>query len=136
MPTIRSIYPAGLPISKRVVWWLRERCGRSEEVHAVMKHDLTGGTLPSGQFGANAAWWAIMCLALNLSSLMKRLVLGAGWQRRRMKAVRFHLVQVAGRLLSHAGQLVLSVAGTSAAVLLAARARIWELAAGPPTLPA
>ena len=50
----------------------RERCGKSEEAHAVMKHDLAGGRLPSGLFGANAAWWAIMILAHNLNAMMKR----------------------------------------------------------------
>ena len=24
----------------KVIWWLRERCGKSEEVHSVMKSDL------------------------------------------------------------------------------------------------
>jgi len=36
------------------------RCGKSEEAHATMKADLAGGRLPSGKFGANAAWWAIV----------------------------------------------------------------------------
>jgi len=27
----------------QVIWWLRERCGKSEEVHSVMKSDLAGG---------------------------------------------------------------------------------------------
>ncbi|HVC62360.1 MAG TPA: transposase [Acetobacteraceae bacterium] len=60
----------------RVIWWLRECCGKSEEVHSVMKNDLAGGQLPSGLFGANAAWWALMILAHNLNAAMKRLVLG------------------------------------------------------------
>ena len=29
-------------------WWHRERCGKSEEVHAVMKSDLAGGRCPRG----------------------------------------------------------------------------------------
>jgi hypothetical protein len=33
----------------KVIWWLRERCGKSEEVHAVMKNDLAGGQLPVRQ---------------------------------------------------------------------------------------
>ena len=61
----------------RIIWWLRERCGKSEEVHAVMKNDLAGGVLPSALFGANAAWWTIMLIALNLNVTMKRQVLGA-----------------------------------------------------------
>ena len=42
-----------------VIRWYRQRCGKGEEVHKVLKEDLAGGVLPSGQFGPNAAWWAI-----------------------------------------------------------------------------
>jgi len=32
-----------------------------EEVHSVMKSDLAGGTLPSADFGKNAAWrWILV----------------------------------------------------------------------------
>ena len=48
-----------------LVWWSRQRCGKGEEVHGVLKDDLAGGRLPSGLFGANAAWWAIAVLAFN-----------------------------------------------------------------------
>jgi hypothetical protein len=39
-----------------IIRWHRERCGASEQAHAVMKHDLSGGKLPSKYFGANAVW--------------------------------------------------------------------------------
>ena len=43
-------------------------------IHRLKKReDLAGGRLPSGQFGANAAWWAIVVLAFNLNSAMKQL---------------------------------------------------------------
>ncbi len=58
----------------RLIIWQQERCGKSEEVHKVMKEDLAGGNLPSGDFGENAAWWLIMVLSLNLNVIMKRLV--------------------------------------------------------------
>ncbi len=67
----------------RLIQWQHERCGKSEEVHKVMKEDLAGGTLPSGDFGENAAWWAIMVLALNLNVVLKKLVLGREWEPRR-----------------------------------------------------
>ena len=54
-----------------------------------MKEDLAGGKLPSGLFGANAAWWQIMLLAFNVNSAMKRLVLGNSWVNRRLKACTF-----------------------------------------------
>ena len=49
-----------------LVRWYRARCGKGEEVHGVMKTDLAGGRLPSGRFGANAAWWAHVVLATQL----------------------------------------------------------------------
>ena len=48
-----------------LIRWSRQRCGKGEEVHSVLKSDLAGGRLPSGLFGANAAWWAISVLAFN-----------------------------------------------------------------------
>lgn len=92
-----------------VIRWLYARCGKSEEAHSIQKEDLAGGQLPSADFGENAAWWWIMILAFNLNVLMKRLVLKDGWTKRRMKALRFHLIYVAGTLLTHAGQFVMKV---------------------------
>ena len=52
----------------RMIRRQRERCGKGEEVHGIMKEDLAGGMLPCGEFGANAAWWWIMGLISNLTS--------------------------------------------------------------------
>ena len=117
----------------QVIWWQRERCGKSEEVHSVMKSDLAGGQMPSGLFGANAAWWAIMILAHNLNVAMKRLVLGPAWVAKRMKALRFALIGLPGRVVHHARRLIvrLSAAGDALALLLSARRTIQALARGP-----
>jgi hypothetical protein len=117
----------------QVIWWLRERCGKSEEVHSVLKSDLAGGQLPSGLFGANAAWWALAILSLNLNAAMKRLVLGKDWAARRMKAVRFHLIGMPGRVVSHARTLIIRLGGGAEAlkVFVAARQTIRALACGP-----
>jgi hypothetical protein len=95
----------------KVIWWYRGRCGKSEEAHSVMKEDLAGGKLPSGLFGANAAWWQIMILAFNVNSAMKRLVLGERWVNRRMKAIRFWLIRLPGRVLERSRQLAVRLAG-------------------------
>jgi hypothetical protein len=112
-----------------LIWWYRQRCGKSEQVHAVMKEDLAGGKLPSGKFGANAAWWQIMILALNLNSAMKRLVLGGDWVKKRLKAIRFWLINLPGRVLEHARGLVIRLVGghPSYETLLHARTRMAEL---------
>ena len=37
--------------SDELIWWSRQRCGKGEQVHSVLKSDLAGGRLPSGLFG-------------------------------------------------------------------------------------
>ena len=98
-----------------------------------MKDDLAGGTLPSGLFGANAAWWAIMVLMHNLNAAMKRLVLGPAWVARRMKAVRFHLIALPGRVLQRSRRLIIRLAAGDGGLdlVLAARRTILALARGP-----
>jgi len=110
--------------------WFYERCGKSEEVHSVMKEDLSGGKLPSGEFGANAAWWWIMVLALNLNAAMKRLILGKDWVSKRMKAIRFSLINLPARVLERSRQVYvrLSKGHPSFQWLLQIRARIAALA--------
>ena len=116
-----------------LIAWYRKRCGKSEEAHAVMKTDLAGGTLPSGDFGNNAAWWTVMLLALNLNALMKRLALGDDLVGSRLKALRRHMICVAARVVEHARQVVvrLSEAHPSTVLIQDVRERILALAPGP-----
>jgi hypothetical protein len=116
-----------------LIRWHRERCGKSEEAHAVMKDDFAGGRLPSKLFGANAAWWGVMILSMNLNTLMKRLVLGPGWVSKRMKAIRYWVIDLPGRLVHHARQLTLrlSAGHPSAQLLIQARRTLAALAGGP-----
>jgi hypothetical protein len=50
-----------------------------------------------------------MIFALNLNVAMKRLVLQENWVSRRMKAIRFHQVNIAGRIISSGRQFKLRV---------------------------
>lgn len=114
---------------ERLLHWQHGRCGKSEEAHAVMKQDLAGGKFPSGDFGENAAWWWIMVLAHNLNAIMKAQVLGEGWVSKRMKAVRFSLINLPGRVLRHARELIIRLAKDHPCFeeLLAARKKIMLL---------
>jgi Transposase DDE domain group 1 len=116
-----------------VIWWLRERCGKSEEVHSAMKSDLAGGQMPSGLFGANAAWWALTILAFNLNAVMRRLALGESWATKRMKALRYRLIGLPGRVVTHARKLIIRLGGGAEALatLLDARRAIRALAQEP-----
>ncbi|MDY0270778.1 IS1380 family transposase [Trichloromonas sp.] len=117
-----------------LIAWYRQRCGKSEEIHAVMKDDLAGGKLPSGDFGENAAWWGIMILALNLNSAMKRLVLPASWRNKRFKALRFGLIHLAGQVRERSRQLevLLSPRQPALPLLRQMREKIVDLARGEP----
>ena len=94
-----------------------------------MKEDFAGGKLPSSDFGGNAAWWWIMILALNLNSAMKQLVLTESWKTKRMKGLRFSLINLPGRIIKGAQQLVIRIAHghPSLTILIDARQRIMEL---------
>ena len=76
-----------------------------------MKEDLAGGKFPSKLFGPNAAWWQIMILAFNINEAMKRLVLGGEWVNRRLKGIRFWLINIPGQVYEHARGLVIRLAG-------------------------
>ena len=69
----------------------------------------------------------------NLNATMKRLALGKDWRNARMKALRFHLIGLPGRAVSHARRLIVRLGGGAQALptLLDARARIRALAPGP-----
>jgi hypothetical protein len=114
----------------RLIAFAYERCGKSEEAHAILKEDLFGGKLPSGNFGENAAWWGVTVLAFNLHMAMKRLALGGSWVAKRMKAIRFSLINLPGRIVDHARQLVIRLTCNhpSFALLIEARQRIMRLA--------
>ncbi len=113
----------------QLINWLHQRCGKSEEAHSIMKEDLAGGKLPSSEFGENAAWWWIMILAFNLNSAMKQLVLPGPWVAQRMKAIRFSLIGLPGRVMKHARGLIVRLVKNhpSLVVLVNARQRIMEL---------
>jgi len=96
---------------ERLLRWHREKCGTVEKVHDVLKNDLAGGVLPCGRFYANAAWWRLNCIAYNVISVMKRKALPQEWWTYRMKALRFFLIGVAGRIIRTGRQIILRFSG-------------------------
>jgi hypothetical protein len=95
---------------ERLLQWQRERCGTVEKVHDVLKNDLAGGLLPSKRFFVNATWWRLNLLAYNVFSVMKRKALPLSWWPVRLKALRFHLLCIAGRVIEHGRRLFLKIA--------------------------
>jgi len=118
---------------EELIEWHRERCGKSEEAHGVMKNDLAGGKLPSCSFGENAAWWWCMILAFNLNSLMKNLVLRGEWKNKRMKAIRYWIINIPARIIKHSRELIIQLrrGHPSFRLIKDARARIMEMGCVP-----
>jgi hypothetical protein len=115
---------------ERLLRWHRERCGTVEKVHDVLKNDLAGGVMPCGRFYANAAWWRLNCLAYNIISVMKRRALPERWWSYRMKAMRYWLIAVAGKIIRTGRQIYLRFYGTKevCALYCQARRKLYELA--------
>jgi hypothetical protein len=96
---------------ERLLRWHREKCGTVEKAFDVLKNDLAGGVMPCGRFYANAAWWRLNCIAYNVISVMKRKALPRDWCTYRMKALRFLLIGVAGRIIRTGRQIILRFSG-------------------------
>lgn len=109
--------------------WHWEKAGTIEHIHDVSKNELGAGTPPSSHFGANAAWYRISLITYNILSAMKALALPSNLSSARPKKLRFALFNLAGKIASHAGELILRIshAAERLANLVAARARLLAL---------
>ena len=85
-----------------IILWHRDRCGKSEQVHDILKNELGGGHVPSYQFGVNAGWWNIAVLAMNVINVMKRFFLPRGYESCRMKTLRYIFCNLVGKVVTHA----------------------------------
>ena len=123
----RSMKPADL------LRWHWEKAGTIEHVHDVTKNELGASTPPSKYFGANAAWYRMSLLTYNVLSAMKSMALPPSLGSARPKKLRFCLFNLAGKISSHAGSVVLCISKVAEQIvgLIAARAKLLELLALP-----
>jgi len=108
--------------------WHRQKAGTIELVHDVTKNELAAAVPPCGRFGANAAWYRLSMLTFNVLSAMKQLALKDEFAKARPKRLRFRILGVAGKVISHAHQLFLRIgeAVERIAGLIEARARLLK----------
>lgn len=85
-----------------LIHWQREKCGTIEQIHDRLKHDVGARLFPSGTFGANAAWYRIAILALNLFVALEHIALPVEWHGERLGTARFRFFNRAGRVIRHA----------------------------------
>jgi hypothetical protein len=109
-----------------LIRWHWQKAGTIELVHDVTKNELGAAVPPCGRFGANAAWYRLSLLTDNVLSALKSLALPAALSAARPKRLRFVRFTLAGRLLTHAGPLMLRISADAERLveLVAARTRL------------
>lgn len=106
--------------------WYRQRGEVSENGIKELKIGFGMERMPCGQFAANAAFFRIGVIAHNLFVLFKQSVLGGGWQKHKVTTVRWRLFHLPGKVVQHAGALVLRVADEFLALFRDIRQRSFE----------
>ena len=111
-----------------VLGWHNQR-GQAEHVNKELKTGFGLAQLPCGDSGATAVFFRIGVLAYNLFIGFKRLACPAAWASQTIATVRWRLVQVAGRILRHAGRVVLRLVLEAEALTCwhTIRQRCWAL---------
>ena len=90
--------------------------GRMEDGIGQLKQDFGLSAMPCADVKANAVWVAIGILTFSIFALFKVLALGGDWVVKKAKAVRFHVLNVPGKLVRHARTITLKL-GCSAEFL-------------------
>lgn len=116
-----------------IVRWHRGKAGTIEHVHRVMKDELGAGVLPSGRFGANAAWFRINALTFNVLTVLKRRALPERYRDARPKRLRYEIFTVPGRLTVHQSRVTVrvSIAEARGQEIIAARGRLLDMVSQP-----
>jgi hypothetical protein len=94
--------------TKEVLKWHNQR-GQAENFNKELKIGLGMERMPCGQTHANAVFFRIGVIAYNLFIGFKRLSCPESWAKQTIATFRWKVVQVAGRIVKHAGETVLKL---------------------------
>ena len=94
--------------SQEVVDWHNQR-GQAENFNKEVKIGIGMERMPCGQSWANAVFFRVGVIAYNLFIGFRRLACPESWAKHTIATFRWKMVQVAGRIVKHAGQLVLKL---------------------------
>jgi len=108
--------------AREVVWEYNSRA----QVENYIK-ELKGGfgmqQMPSGDFKANALWFALGVLVYNTSILQKLYLMPKEWHKKTIHTIRWALIETAGKLVKHGRSLILKLAAAEEKFLLYERMR-------------
>lgn len=94
--------------TEEVLKWHDQR-GQAENFNKELKIGLGMEQMPCGQSHANAVFFRIGVIAYNLFIGFKRLSCPESWVKHTIATFRWKMVQVAGRIVRHAGEMVLKL---------------------------
>jgi len=94
--------------TEEVLRWHNQR-GQAENFNKELKIGFGMERMPCGQSYANAVFLRIGVIAYNLFIGFKRLSCPASWMKQTIATFRWKMVQVAGRIVKHAGGVVLKL---------------------------
>ena len=81
----------------RILSWQREKAGTIVHIHDDLENGLGAGQMPSGRFGANAAWFRIACIAHNILVALRSAWPDDAMIKANAKRIRFTIINVTGR---------------------------------------
>jgi len=91
-----------------VLAWHNQR-GQAENFNKELKNGFGMERMPCGQTHANAVFFRIGVIAYNLFIGFKRLACPESWMKQTIATFRWKMVQVAGRIVKHAGEVILKM---------------------------
>ena len=96
------------PKVSEVIWFHNGR-GAAENYNKELKNGFGMDYAPCRSLAADACYFEMGVLAYNLTTAVKRLLLGGDWVRRTIASLRWRLLVTAGKVVRHGRQLILRV---------------------------
>ncbi len=126
---VASNWPLEQKSALQVLEWHHQR-GQAENFLKELKGGFGLDRMPCGQSFANAVFFRLGVIAYNLFIGFKRLSCPQAWWHHTIATLRWKLIQIAGRIVHHAGQVILRLAvdGEKLLLLRSIRKRCFELA--------